>query len=79
MPKYLPFVPNDPIAAGGKPLGYVADPDRPRLYTVGHDGDDDGGQPLGPRPPGANEEQPGDFVVDLKRQPREEADADGEP
>jgi len=44
VPNYLPAVPIDPFAAGGKtPLRYIrADPD-PRVYSVGHNGVDNGG------------------------------------
>lgn len=41
-PKYLPAVPDDPMA-DGKKLGYVAEAARPRLYSVGENGKDDGG------------------------------------
>jgi hypothetical protein len=44
VPKYLPSVPADPLAAGGAPLKYsAADPSAPVVYSVGEDGVDDGG------------------------------------
>jgi hypothetical protein len=41
-PKYLPTLPADPIT--GKPLHYNVVNDRPIVYSVGVDGDDDGGR-----------------------------------
>jgi hypothetical protein len=41
-PKYLPTLPADPIT--GKPLHYKIVDDRPIVYSVGVDGDDDGGR-----------------------------------
>ena len=41
-PKYLPTLPADPIT--GKPLHYKVVSDRPIVYSVGVDGDDDGGR-----------------------------------
>jgi hypothetical protein len=52
VPAYLPAVPKDPFAAGGKPLRYSAsDPAVPSVYSVGEDGVDDGGSraPVNPR------------------------------
>jgi len=44
VPKYLPSVPADPLAAGGAPLKYsTADASAPSVYSVGEDGVDDGG------------------------------------
>lgn len=46
VPAYLPSVPLDPLAAGGTALRYIneqADPQRPRVYSVGEDGKDEGG------------------------------------
>lgn len=45
VPKYLPAVPADPLLAADSPIGYLAQADRPRLYSVGDDGVDDGGTP----------------------------------
>ena len=45
-PDYLPAVPNDPLAAEPTQIGYISvydDPERPRVYSVGMDGVDDGG------------------------------------
>ena len=45
-PRWLPAVPMDPIT--GTPLGYTVVDDRPVVYSVGVDRDDDGGRiPLG--------------------------------
>ncbi len=44
VPEYLQAVPPDPLAAGGAPLGYIRDGDYPRLYSVGLNGVDEGGQ-----------------------------------
>lgn len=48
VPRYLPAVPLDPLAAGDKPLGYVilkgalpGGGDRPLVYSVGENGVDD--------------------------------------
>jgi hypothetical protein len=41
-PKYLPTLPADPIT--GKPLHYKIVGDQPIVYSVGVDGDDDGGR-----------------------------------
>lgn len=41
VPAYLPTVPADPMVAGGAPLIYV--PDDELVYSVGVDGQDDGG------------------------------------
>lgn len=52
VPQYLPAVPKDPFAAGGKPLLYdSADPSAPAVYSVGDNGKDDGGSeaPSDPR------------------------------
>jgi hypothetical protein len=44
VPRYLPAVPQDPLAAYGRPLGYRPDATPPVLYSVGLDGIDQGGQ-----------------------------------
>lgn len=54
VPEYLDAVPNDPIAGG--PLRYRVGDAGPVLYSVGADGDDDGGRApgkYGPYPPPA--------------------------
>ena len=52
VPKYLPSVPSDPFASGGKPLRYRRDPE-PIVYSVGNDGRDQGGSEtsVNPRKP----------------------------
>jgi hypothetical protein len=42
-PRYLPAVPTDPMAKEPKPLGYNPGGERPMLYSVGGNGEDDGG------------------------------------
>ena len=42
--KYLPALPTDPFAADGRPLGYLPKAQKPRLYSIGQDGKDDGGK-----------------------------------
>lgn len=44
VPEYLSVVPTDPLAADGRPLGYLPLADVPILYSVGRDGVDHGGQ-----------------------------------
>ncbi|MGD8452487.1 MAG: hypothetical protein PVJ57_11760 [Phycisphaerae bacterium] len=43
VPDYLPAVPTDPFAADDRSLGYLPDATPPVLYSVGPDGEDDGG------------------------------------
>ena len=73
LPKYLPAVPLDPLAAG-KPIGYIADPGRPIVYSVGENGADDGGsdKPMRPGMINTGRWQQMDAVFDLTRQPRSE-------
>jgi hypothetical protein len=80
VPKYLPAVPADPLLAAESPIGYITDANRPRLYSVGENGVDDGGAPPDPdvNPRGS------DIVVDLLPQTRplpetREADDSNEP
>ena len=42
--KYLPALPTDPFAADGRPLGYLPQADKPRLYSINDDGKDDAGE-----------------------------------
>ena len=75
VPRYMPRVPLDTMAAGGRPIRYVPDPERPRVYHVGPNGIDDGGRD---RDPGATREENDrvrDEVVYLRRQPRPAAAA----
>jgi hypothetical protein len=48
VPAYLLAVPMDPMAEAGKAIGYVADPSRPVLYSVGTNGTDEGGSEKAP-------------------------------
>jgi hypothetical protein len=77
VPDYLSAVPADPLAGGGKPLGYVPDPARPRVYSVGEDGVDHGGRPVDPRQSRSSQERVTDTVFDLERQPREAGAGEG--
>jgi hypothetical protein len=43
VPGYLPAVPIDAMAAGNRRLSYLPRADHPVLYSVGRNGDDDGG------------------------------------
>lgn len=81
VPEYLPAVPIDPLAAGGKPLGYVGpdkDPDKPRVYSVGPNGIDQGGAEPDANLPRREYEAMRDEVRHLKRQPRPELPEDEE-
>lgn len=44
VPEYLPDPPRDPFAPNDEPLGYVPAGPRPRVYSRGEDGRDDGGK-----------------------------------
>jgi hypothetical protein len=70
VPKYLPAVPADPLAKPGVPIGYVADADRPRIYSVGENGVDNGGAPIDSSKTKAQNDQLSDVVIDLVPQPR---------
>jgi hypothetical protein len=69
---YLPAVPLDALAQGA-PLRYVPDPKNPILYSVGHNGADDGGSArVVEKGPGvqANKWAQADYVIHLTRRPR---------
>jgi hypothetical protein len=73
VPQYLPAVPLDPLAGGGAPVRYVneqSDPKRPRVYSVGPDGKDDGGAEAAAGQPSRADP---DEVRHLRRQPRPDA------
>jgi hypothetical protein len=44
VPKYLPFLPKDPFASDGRPIGYNPRTEHPLLYSVGPNGVDEQGQ-----------------------------------
>ncbi len=69
VPTLLAKVPADPLAADGAGLRYVNDAQRPRIYSVGEDGTDDGGDDTERRLPLAMR-GPMDIVFDLILQPR---------
>ena len=74
VPAYLPSVPADPLAAGGATIRYVndrTDPAKPRVYSVGLDGADDGGVEPPETPQRGAAPAPADDVFHLKRQPRD--------
>jgi hypothetical protein len=52
VPQYLESIPEDPLT--GQPLRYRATADAYTVYSVGPDGDDDGGALLRPTPPTAD-------------------------
>jgi len=73
VPEYLAAVPRDPLATGGAPLGYISAKDdaaRPRLYSVGENAVDNGGNEPDPDLPMRVREATSDVVRHLKRQPR---------
>jgi hypothetical protein len=71
VPAYLPAVPRDPLSTCGNPLIFIADSERPRVYSVGDDGIDDGGWPGDPNTsPRREDVRLTDWVIDLLRQPR---------
>ena len=44
VPQYLPVLPTDPFAPDGRPVGYFPSAPKPIVYSVGPDGNDDGGE-----------------------------------
>jgi hypothetical protein len=73
VPDYLPSVPADPFAAGGKRLGYVneaVDAKDPRVYGVGENGVDNGGVEIDPYAPRAQTDKLKDEIRHFRRQPR---------
>jgi hypothetical protein len=70
VPDYLPAVPADLLAAGAPPIRFNPDSERPRLYSVGENGVDDGGTPVDETLPRAQNERNSDLVLDLRRQPK---------
>jgi hypothetical protein len=82
VPEYLPAVPIDTLAAGGKPIRYVPDGERPMLYSVGENGTDEGGsdKPTTQRNVVSRWERE-DAIYDLKPKPllKEEETPEGEP
>jgi hypothetical protein len=78
VPEYLASVPSDPLAGGGKPLGYARDPERPRLYHVGENGVDDGGREPSPTASRKENLRTSDVVFHLKRHPRPAAGESGQ-
>jgi len=73
VPNYLPYVPYDPMIAGGKPIQMTASTDHPLIYSAGDDGIDDGGSEKPTHAPSSTGVvgpwQRRDFVVRLYRRP----------
>ena len=71
VPKYLPSVPADPFAAGGRPLRYLPGPSRPLVYSVGENGTDEGGSqaPVDPRKTSSTRWEQQDAVFSLEPKP----------
>jgi hypothetical protein len=70
FPQYLAKMPADPLASAGERLVYLPDPQRPRVYSVGDDGIDDGGTPAPNVVSRPEDYRSTDWVVDFVRQPR---------
>jgi hypothetical protein len=71
FPKFLAKAPTDPLSSAGERIIYLPDGgDRPRVYSVGEDGIDDGGQPAPTAIARPEDFRSPDWVIDLTRQPR---------
>lgn len=70
FPKYLAKLPADPLSAAGERIVYLSEGDRPRVYSVGDDGIDDGGRPPPTYISRPEDYRTTDWVVELVRQPR---------
>jgi hypothetical protein len=69
-PHYIPAIPLDPLATAGELIAFSPDEGRPRVYSVGEDGIDDGGWPADSYATRPEELRMTDYVIDLKRQAR---------
>ena len=71
VPKYLPAVPADPFATGGKPLQYLSKGETLAVYSVGEDGIDHGGNdvPINPRRKAMGRWERTDGVLFIKPKP----------
>ena len=78
VPEYLPAVPLDPLAADDRPLTYAPHEPRPRIYSVGGDGQDDVGEPDGLEPSPLVSRREKDLIADLRRPPRYDGERDHE-
>jgi hypothetical protein len=81
VPSYLATLPVDPMSAGGRRVGYIPAAGNPILYSVGDDGNDDGGnaEPIRAGTTGGSygiEWDTRDVVVHLSRQARVRVDDD---
>jgi hypothetical protein len=73
VPRYLPAVPTDVLAANSPPVKFLPRANDPIVYSVGQDGVDDGGSEACNRPGRSvaiNEWDMKDRVTHVKRQPR---------
>ncbi len=43
VPEFIPYIPLDPFAPGEETIKYLPDVSNPIIYSLGPDGDDDGG------------------------------------
>lgn len=71
-PTYLPYVPFDPMAGGGKPLHWAGTAEQRIIYSAGDDGVDDGGSEVSPAPAYGAPTGPWDrrdFVIRLEKRP----------
>ncbi|QOV90476.1 hypothetical protein [Humisphaera borealis] len=68
LPSFLTLLPTDPMTRGAR-LRYVATGDRPMIYSVARDGEDDEGRERDPDSPRA-ERQKYDIAANLRLQPR---------
>ena len=76
LPEYLPEVPVDPFDPAGGPLRYRPDGIDYLLYSVGADGDDDGGRPMSRNEYGGLDmDSEGDLRLDVYFAPDEDPDA----
>lgn len=65
-PEYLTELPVDPFAPEGRPLRYICTEDGHVLYSIGRDGEDDGGRPPARNPSSGYElEGDGDLRLDV--------------
>ncbi len=66
VPEFLSALPIDPFDPNGGPFRYPCSDDGPIVYSVGPDGDDDGGRPSAPyRWGGLDLDSEGDFRLDV--------------
>ncbi len=74
VPKYLPVVPVDPFSAQSWSIRYRPDIERPLLYSVGYDGQDDDGTVIILKDGRRDREEKDDIVFYLEGKPGPEPD-----